>query len=173
MTTRQSTFSAGLIENIPHLRRYARSLTRDAQQSDDLVQDCLDRAWSRMSQWRDDTNLRTWLFTIMHNLYVNGVRRSKRQGGWDDYDPHHTPDPRQTGQESMIQMRDLELALSKLSDDQREILMLVCVEGLRYEAVAEILGIPQGTVMSRLHRARDALRRTLEGGEPMKLRRIK
>ncbi|MET0090682.1 MAG: RNA polymerase sigma factor [Candidatus Thiodiazotropha sp.] len=126
-----------------------------------------------MSQWRDDTNLRTWLFTIMHNLYVNGVRRSKRQGGWGDYDPHHTPDPRQTGQESMIQMRDLELALSKLSDYQREILMLVCVEGLRYEAVAEILGIPQGTVMSRLHRARDALRRTLEGGEPMKLRGIK
>ncbi|MET0108650.1 MAG: sigma-70 family RNA polymerase sigma factor [Candidatus Thiodiazotropha sp.] len=166
-------FSKLLIENIPHLRRYARSLTRDRHQSEDLVQDCLDRALSRMSQWQSDTNLRAWLFTIMHNLHVSGLRGRRHSSNWESLDQSETADQRQSGQESMIQMRDLEHALYRLSDEQREILMLVCVEGMRYEEVAQVLNIPTGTVMSRLHRAREALRQILKDEEPAKLRRIK
>ncbi|MEW7974299.1 MAG: sigma-70 family RNA polymerase sigma factor [Candidatus Thiodiazotropha endolucinida] len=166
-------FSKLLIENIPHLRRYARSLTRDQHQSEDLVQDCLDRALSRMSQWQSDTNLRAWLFTIMHNLHVSGLRGRRHSSTWESLDQSETADQRQSGQEGMIQMRDLEHALHRLSDEQREILMLVCVEGMRYEEVAQVLNIPTGTVMSRLHRAREALRQILKGEEPAKLRRIK
>ncbi len=166
-------FSELLIENIPHLRRYARSLTRDRQQSEDLVQDCLDRAWSRMSQWKTDTNLRAWLFTIMHNLHVNSLRSRHRSGDWETFESLDTADQRQIGQEGMLQLRDLETALLLLSEDQREILMLVCVEGMAYEEVAQVLGIAIGTVMSRLHRAREMLRRTLRGEEPPKLRRVK
>jgi RNA polymerase sigma-70 factor (ECF subfamily) len=166
-------FSRLLIENIPHLRRYARSLTRDRQQSEDLVQDCLDRALSRMSHWQSDTNLRAWLFTIMHNLHVNNLRRWHRGGIWESIDQSETADQRQPGQEGMMQMRDLEHALSQLSDEQREVLVLVCVEGMRYDEVAQVLGVATGTVMSRLHRAREALRRMLKGETPAKLRRIK
>ncbi len=166
-------FSQRLINNIPHLRRYARSLTQDQQQSDDLVQDCLDRAWSRMAQWQPDTNLRSWLFTIMHNLYVNMVRSSHRAGTMESLEQHEPVDQRSPGQEGEMQMRDLEYALGQLSDEQREILMLVCVEGMRYEEVAEVLGIASGTVMSRLHRARETLRRIMKGDVSPKLRRIK
>ncbi|MEW8657212.1 MAG: sigma-70 family RNA polymerase sigma factor [Candidatus Thiodiazotropha endolucinida] len=166
-------FSKLLIENIPHLRRYARSLTRDQHQSEDLVQDCLDRALSRMSQWQSDTNLRAWLFTIMHNLHVSNLRSRRHCSTWESLDQSQTADQRQSGQEGMIQMRDLEHALYRLNDEQREILMLVCVEGMRYEEVAQVLNIATGTVMSRLHRAREALRQILKGEEPAKLRRIK
>lgn len=166
-------FSKLLIENIPHLRRYARSLTRDQHQSEDLVQDCLDRALSRMSQWQSGTNLRAWLFTIMHNLHVSSLRGRHHSSTWESLDQSETADQRQSGQEGMIQMRDLEHALYRLNDDQREILMLVCVEGMRYEEVAQVLNIASGTVMSRLHRAREALRQILKGEEPTKLRRIK
>ncbi|MEW7989767.1 MAG: sigma-70 family RNA polymerase sigma factor [Candidatus Thiodiazotropha sp.] len=166
-------FSKLLIENIPHLRRYARSLTRDRHQSEDLVQDCLDRALSRMSQWQRDTNLRAWLFTIMHNLHVSSLRGRRHSTAWESLEQSETADQRQSGQEGMIQIRDLEGALSRLSDEQREILMLVCVEGMRYEEVAQVLNIATGTVMSRLHRARKALRQILKGEEPTKLRRIK
>lgn len=166
-------FSDLLIENIPHLRRYARSLTRDVHQSDDLVQDCLDRAWSRMSQWQSDSNLRAWLFTIMHNLYVNNLRSQYQTTTFEMTDHRETADHRQPGQEGMLQMRDLEIALGCLNDEQREVLMLVCVEGMRYEEVAQVLSVPTGTVMSRLHRARETLRKTLRGEEPPKLRRVK
>ncbi|MEW8026690.1 MAG: sigma-70 family RNA polymerase sigma factor [Candidatus Thiodiazotropha sp.] len=162
-----------LIENIPHLRRYARSLTRDRHQSEDLVQDCLDRALSRMSQWQSDTNLRAWLFTIMHNLHVSNLRSRYRGNEMESLDQSEIADMRQSGQEGMLQLRDLERAMSQLSDEQREILMLVCVEGLRYEEVAQVLNVATGTVMSRLHRAREALRQILKGEEPTKLRRIK
>ncbi len=166
-------FSELLIENIPHLRRYARSLTQDRQQSEDLVQDCLDRAWSRMSQWQSGTNLRAWLFTIMHNLHVNDMRSRHRTGDWETYESTDAADHRQPDQEGMLQLRDLETALLSLSFEQREILMLVCVEGMAYEEVSQVLDIPLGTVMSRLHRARESLRKTLRGEEPPRLRRVK
>lgn len=166
-------FSKQLIENIPHLRRYARVLTRDNQQTEDLVQDCLDRAWSRMSQWQADTNLRAWLFTIMHNLHVNTLRRNSRQVEWEYLDGKDLVDTRQTDQEGAMDLRDLEKALNRLSADQREVLILVCVEGLSYAQVSEVLNVPTGTIMSRLHRAREEMRRWLHGDEIPKLRRVK
>ena len=167
------SFADALIENIPHLRRYARSLTRDPQQSEDLLQECLDRAWSRMSHWRSDGNLRAWLFTIMHNLHVNNLRSRRQSSAWESLETQDAADQRMPGQECAMQLRDLELALSRLGEEQREILILVCVEGMRYEEVAKVLGIATGTVMSRLHRAREALRGHLRGEEPPKLRRVK
>ncbi|MCU7804904.1 MAG: RNA polymerase sigma factor [Candidatus Thiodiazotropha sp. (ex Lucinoma borealis)] len=161
------------MENIPHLRRYARVLTRDNQQTEDLVQDCLDRAWSRMSQWQADTNLRAWLFTIMHNLHVNTLRRNSRQVEWEYLDGKDLVDTRQTDQEGAMDLRDLEKALNRLSADQREVLILVCVEGLSYAQVSEVLNVPTGTIMSRLHRAREEMRRWLHGDEIPKLRRVK
>lgn len=166
-------FSQRLINSIPHLRRYARSLIPDKQNSDDLVQDCLDRAWSRMSQWQTGSDMRAWLFTIMHNLHVNSVRSRQRQARVESLHDHEPMDQRTPGQEGIMQMHDLQFALDQLSDEQREILMLVCVEGMGYEEVARVLAIAPGTVMSRLHRARETLRRILKGEQSPSLRRIK
>jgi RNA polymerase sigma-70 factor (ECF subfamily) len=166
-------FSQLLIDAIPRLRRYARSLLGDAQQAEDLVQDCLDRAWSRMAQWQADSNMRAWLFTIMHNLYVNQVRRDSRQNDWESLANGEPVDRSRQAQDRAMDLRDLEKGLARLSDNQREVLMLVCLEGMTYEQVGEILGIPTGTVMSRLHRAREELRRWLRGEDSPRLRRVK
>lgn len=146
---------------------------RDSQQAEDLVQDCLDRAWSRMSQWQSDSNMQAWLFTIMHNLYVNQVRRNSRLNGWESLAGSEPADQRQPGQERAMNLRDLEIGLARLSADQREVLMLVCLEGMSYEQVGVVLGIPTGTVMSRLHRAREQMRNWMLGKESPRLRRIK
>ncbi len=167
------TFSDQLVEHIPHLRRYARSLTRDIQQSEDLVQECLGRALSRMSQWQADTNLRAWLFTIMHNLHINNLRQRKLSSGADSLDGVELMDTRQNGQDTAMEMQDLERAMAQLTTEHREILMLVCVEGMSYSEVASVLGVATGTVMSRLHRARETLRHWLSGEVPPKLRRVK
>jgi RNA polymerase sigma-70 factor (ECF subfamily) len=167
------SFSRLLIGAIPRLRRYARSLTGDSQQAEDLVQDCLDRAWSRMTQWQADTNMRAWLFTIMHNLYVNQVRRNSRQKGWESLADGDPVDTRQQAQDRMMDLRDLEQGLARLSAERREVLMLVCLEGMSYEQVGEVLGIPVGTVMSRLHRAREELRGWMRGEVTTRLRQVK
>ena len=169
------TFSDLLVEHIPCLRRYARALTGDVLQAEELVQDCLDRAWGRMAQWEPGTNFRAWLFTIMHNQYVNALRRNSRQNGWESLDTRDPADTRRTGQDSAMDLRDLEKGLAQLSADQREVLVLVCVEGMSYEQVAAVLGVATGTVMSRLHRGREKLRRWMSGehGERPTLRRVK
>ena len=167
------SFADLLVKTIPPLRRYARSLTGDFHQAEDLVQDCLDRAWSRMGQWRSDTNMRAWVFTIMHNLYINQARRNRRTKAWQSLDDPEPMDHREQGQESAMNLRDLEKGLARLSEDQREVLMLVCVEGMSYEQVAQVLSVPIGTVMSRLHRAREQMRSWMHGEESPRLRRIK
>lgn len=166
-------FAEHLIEQIPHLRRYARSLTRDVQQADDLVQDCLDRAWSRMSKWQADTNMRAWLFTIMHNLHVNSLRRSSHQRQREFIDSNNRQETAHSELDGAMELRDLENALARLPPDRREVLMLVCVEGLSYAQVSAVLGIPNGTVMSRLHRAREEIHQLMHGDGSPKLRRIK
>jgi len=143
---------------IPRLRRYARALTRDPSAADDLVQDCLARALAKSHLWQEGTDLRAWLFTILHNQYVNTVRRSVREGTVvevSDTEPTLVAPAVQT---KRLELRDLERALSKLPGEQRQVLLLVGMEGLRYEEVAEILSVPVGTVRSRLSRGRDALR---------------
>jgi RNA polymerase sigma-70 factor (ECF subfamily) len=146
-----------LLEEIPRLRRYARALTGNRDSADDLVQDCLERAWSRLYLWRRGTNLRAWLFTIMHNVHANTVRRARSR-------PQTTMLPENLdvvvppSQEDRIELRSLADALAMLSDEHREILLLVGLEELSYAEAGKVLGIPVGTVMSRLSRARARLR---------------
>jgi RNA polymerase sigma-70 factor (ECF subfamily) len=146
---------------IPRLRRYARALARDVAAADDLVQDCLARALGKLHLWQDGTDLRAWLFTILHNQYVNQVRRSVREGaavGLSETEPLLTRAPHQG---KRLELRDLERAIRKLPEEQRAVILLVGLEGMRYEEVAEVLGVPVGTVRSRLSRGRDALRRLM------------
>jgi RNA polymerase sigma-70 factor, ECF subfamily len=153
-----------LIENeIPHLRRYALLLTRNGERADDLVQDALLRAIDRQELWRPGSNLRAWLFTILHNLFINSFRRSKREivseTGDDPVIVHYGD---QNG--SMLR-RDLEKGLWSLPEDQRAVILLVALEEMSYQDVASVLGIPLGTVRSKLSRGRAALRQILDGEE--------
>ena len=146
---------------LPRLRRYARALARDATTADDLVQDCLARALGKLHLWREGTDLRAWLLTILHNQYVNQVRRGVREGiavGLSETEPMLTRPPQQG---KSLELRDLRRALAKLPDEQRSVILLVGLEGMRYEAVADVLGVPVGTVRSRLSRGREALRRLI------------
>lgn len=146
---------------IPRLRRYARALARDVAAADDLVQDCLARALGKLHLWQEGTDLRAWLFTILHNQYVNLVRRSVREGaavGLSETEPLLTRGPHQS---RSLELRDLERAIAKLPEEQRAVILLVGLEGMRYEEVAEVLDVPVGTVRSRLSRGREALRRLM------------
>jgi RNA polymerase sigma-70 factor (ECF subfamily) len=146
---------------IPRLRRYARALARDVAAADDLVQDCLARALGKLHLWQEGTDLRAWLFTILHNQYVNHVRRAVREGsavGLSENEPMLTRAPQQA---RSLELRDLERAIAKLPEEQRSVILLVGLEGMRYEEVAEVLGIPVGTVRSRLSRGREGLRRLM------------
>jgi RNA polymerase sigma-70 factor (ECF subfamily) len=146
---------------IPRLRRYARALTRDLTAADDLVQDCLTRALGKLHLWQEGTDLRAWLFTILHNQYVNHVRRSVREGaavGLNESEPLLTRAPQQG---KRLELRDLERAIAKLPEEQRSVILLVGLEGMRYEEVAAVLDVPVGTIRSRLSRGREALRRLM------------
>ncbi|MGC2415086.1 MAG: sigma-70 family RNA polymerase sigma factor [Stellaceae bacterium] len=146
---------------IPRLRRYARSLTRDVTAADDLVQDCLARALGKLHLWQEATDLRAWLFTILHNQYVNHVRRAVREGvavGLSETEPMLTQAPHQ---DKRLELRDFERAIAKLPEEQRSVILLIALEGMRYEEVAEILDVPVGTVRSRLSRGREGLRRLM------------
>ncbi len=163
-----------LVEYIPRLRRYARALLRgDALAADDLVQDCLERALSRLHLWREDSDLRAWLFTIMHNIYVNQVRKSVNSLALVELSRDLEPQTGSATAELHLELRDLNQAINSLADDQREILLLVSLEGLRYQEVASILGVPVGTVMSRLSRTRDKLRNLMGETKHARLRRVK
>ena len=157
---------------IPALRRYARSLLRDAEKADDLVQDCLLRAWSRRHLWRQPGNLRAWLFTILHNLYANQMRSLSRQPRFapSDAAEHVGQTARQTDQVETSEVLD---ALHSLNEDQRQAILLIAVEGLRYEEAASVLGVPVGTVMSRLSRGRERLRELTDRGDVPSIRRVK
>lgn len=162
-----------VIEQIPHLRRYALALAGDRDRADDLVQDCLERAWSRLALWRRDGSMRAWLFTIMHNLNANAVRKAKRRPRHDSIDdalPHASVPP---SQDDRLELGALSSGLAALPEEQRAVVLLVGLEQLRYEEVATILDLPMGTVMSRLHRGRERLRRHLAGDAGPALRRVK
>jgi RNA polymerase sigma-70 factor (ECF subfamily) len=143
---------------IPGLRRYARALTRDLTRADDLVQSCLMRAFDKQHLGQPGTHLRGWLFTLLHNQHVNEVRRSVREGktvSIEDAAPMLTIKPNAI---DALQLRDLERALGKLAPEHRQVILLIGLEGMSYEAVASILDIPIGTVRSRASRGRDQLR---------------
>ena len=153
--------SVQVIACIPRLRRYARALVGERGCADDLVQDTLERGWHKLSSWRRGTDMRAWLFGIMHNLHVDQVR--KPTVDTDEYD-ENTPDlPTRATQSDGLEIRDLDTALRQLPTQQREILLLVVLEEMTYDEVATTLRIPLGTVMSRLSRAREKLRASMEG----------
>jgi RNA polymerase sigma-70 factor (ECF subfamily) len=146
---------------IPRLRRYARALTRDIVAADDLVQDCLVRGLAKLHLWKEGTDLRAWLFTILHNQYVNQVRRAVREGAAVSVSETEPSLTRAADQGKRLELRDLDRALARLPEEQRVVILLVGLEGMRYEAVAEVIGVPVGTVRSRLSRGREALRRLM------------
>ncbi len=152
-----------IVELIPRLRRYARALTGDHAAADDLVQDTLERAWAKLHLYRRGTDLRAWLFTVMHNVYVNQLRAARPVAQLDE----DLPELSQPGRESDgLELRDLDLAIRRLPPDQRVVLLLVVLEDMSYDEAAGTLGIPIGTVMSRLARAREKLRAMLSGLPP-------
>ena len=152
--------NAALLAEIPRLRRYARALLGNRAAADDLVQDTLERAWARHALWRAGSDLRAWLFSIMHNLRVDQLRRPSAPIHSIDEDDLEVPT--RATQNDRLEVRDLESALRQLPDEQREVLLLVALEDLAYAEVADALGIPVGTVMSRLARGRERLRLLME-----------
>lgn len=145
---------------IPRLRRYAQALVGDRAAADDLVQDTLERAWARFGQWRPGSDLRAWLFGIMHNLRVDQLRRpglnlsTCEEGNFEI--------PMRATQTDHMELEDLARAVNRLPEEQRAVLLLVTLEDMRYEEVSRTLNIPVGTVMSRLSRARERLRAILD-----------
>jgi RNA polymerase sigma-70 factor (ECF subfamily) len=163
-----------LVAAIPRLRRYARVLTGDLNRADDLVQDTLARAWEKRRLWQAGTDLRAWLFTVMHNVHINQlavVRREALNVSLDDDDGGAAWQlPVRATQLDRIELLELVKQIGRLSADQREVLLLAAVEELRYDEIAAVLSVPVGTVMSRLSRARDKLRRLI--AEPASALRI-
>ena len=153
-----------IVSCIPNLRRYARGLTGERGAADDLVQDTLERAWNRIALWQRRGDMRAWLFSILHNLFIDRVR-SKRASPEEQVGEEEISAPARATQADMLEVRDLDRALLRLPPDQREVLLLVAVEQMTYAQVGAALGVPLGTVMSRLSRARERLRAILEGRE--------
>jgi RNA polymerase sigma-70 factor (ECF subfamily) len=162
-----------IVGQIPHLRRYARALLGERAAAEDLVQDCLERAWSRFHLWRDGTNLRTWLFTIMHNLHANAMRSAARRPRQTTIDDNSPALPVRPTQEDRLEVVAIEDALARLPEEQRQVVLLVGLEEMSYQEAATVLAIPIGTVMSRLHRGRERLREGLTGAGGPPLRRVK
>ena len=152
-------------EHLPRLRRYARALVGSAGEPDDLVQDTVERALGRFHLWRPGSDLRAWLFTIMHNLHVNKVT-SAAATRTDSLDEDALELPVRDTQGDRLELRDLEAALGRLPVEQREVLLLVGLEQMSYEQIASSLEIPIGTVMSRLSRGRERLRQLMLGLPP-------
>jgi RNA polymerase sigma-70 factor (ECF subfamily) len=159
-----------LVDLIPRLRRYARALVSDRASADDLVQDTLERAWAKLHLYRRGTDLRAWLFTVMHNVHVNKVRSARATDPLEDEMPELA---QRAAQGDSLVVRDLDRAIARLPDEQRAVLLLVTLEEMSYDQVARALGIPIGTVMSRLSRAREKLRAMMLGQSAAKLKVVK
>jgi RNA polymerase sigma-70 factor (ECF subfamily) len=150
-----------LLACIPRLRRYARALVGERASADDLVQDTVERGWAKLNSWQGGSDMRAWLFSIMHNVYIDQVRRPSLS---TESLSEETPMPTTTDTLSTrLELRDMETALRQLPSEQRELLLLVALEGMSYDEVSQTLNIPKGTVMSRLSRAREKLRASMEG----------
>jgi RNA polymerase sigma-70 factor (ECF subfamily) len=159
-----------LVAAIPRLRRYARVLTGEATRADDLVQETLARAWEKRRLWAAGSDLRAWLFTIMHNVFVNQRALARREAGnvsLDDDDGGVAWQiPVRATQQTRVELIEVLREVGRLPADQRAVLLLAAVEELRYEEIAQVLSIPVGTVMSRLSRAREKLRRATRDASP-------
>jgi len=156
---------------IPSLRRYSYALLGGRGDADDLVHDTLVRAMDRLHLYHPGTDLRAWLFTILHNQHIDTLRRNTRRPDGIALDDEDGTAP--SAQEGRLAIRDLDRALALLPEEQRQVVLLVGLEGLAYAEVAEVLDIPLGTVMSRLNRGRQRLRSLMEQGPMNQIRRIK
>ena len=157
---------------VPRLRRYARALSGNRDDADDFVQDTLERAWAKSGLWRGVTDMRAWLFGMMHNLHVDGARRPRLNTVMYDDDTPEIPVAAPQGER--LAVLDLQTALEQLPVEQKEILLLVALEDMSYADVAQTLGIPIGTVMSRLSRGRERLRALIDGRpDPIRLRVVR
>ena len=161
-----------LLAWVPRLRRYARALVGNRDDADDLVQDTLERALAKSALWRGVSDMRAWLFSMMHNLHVDGIRRPRLHTVVLDDD---TPEvPVAPTQAERLEVLDLQAALERLPVEQREIILLVALEDMSYADIAATLGIPIGSVMSRLSRGRDRLRSLMQGQpDPVRLKVVK
>lgn len=149
-----------MVELIPRLRRYARALAGDRASADDLVQDTLERAWAKLHLYRRGSDLRAWLFTVMHNVHVNKIRATRPTESLEEEMPELA---QRAAQGDTLLVRDLDRSIAALPEEQRAVLLLVTLEDMSYEEVARTLGVPMGTVMSRLSRAREKLRLMMLG----------
>lgn len=161
-----------VLEYIPSLRRYARALTGDPSDADDLVQECLSRALARRQKRADIRNLRAYLFTILHNAHVDRLNERRRWSYSLAEDFFETRLARPAPQPDRLALRDLAEALEKLPEEQRQTVLLVGYEGMAYKDAAAVLEVPIGTVMSRLSRGREALRRMMNGAPMANLRKV-
>jgi RNA polymerase sigma-70 factor (ECF subfamily) len=157
-TAVEQNFHREILALIPRLTRYARVLTRDTVAADDLVQDCLARALGKIHLWEEGTDLRAWLFTILHHQHISHARRdARRRSGMERQKSHPslTLSPSQTVR---LEFRDLERAMAKLPEEQRSVILLVGLEGMGYDEAASVVKTPVGTVRSRVARGRETLR---------------
>jgi RNA polymerase sigma-70 factor (ECF subfamily) len=162
-----------ILAEIPRLRRYARALLRDRDAADDLVQDCLERALSRLENWRTGESPRRWLFTIMHHIFVDQLRKVKRAGEVMTFSEDGVADVAAPAQQmDSVASREIIDALDKIAPERRAAIVLVAVEGFSYAEAANILGVPAGTLMSRIARGRDDLRALLDDASRRKVIRV-
>jgi RNA polymerase sigma-70 factor, ECF subfamily len=150
---------AEIAAHIPRLRRYARALAGDSHRADDLVQDTLERALSKFHLWRHGSDLRAWMFAIMHNVFINQLK-ARRELALDEATEAALES---AAQSDSLELRDLDAALRRLPVEQREVLLLVGLEQLSYAEASQALDVPVGTVMSRLSRGRERLRGLMSG----------
>ena len=151
--------SAEIAAHIPRLRRYARALAGDSQRADDLVQDTLERALAKFHLWRRGSDMRAWMFAIMHNVFINQLKARRELELDEAAEARLESAPRS----DPLELRDLDAALGRLPVEQREVLLLVGLEQLSYAETSQALGVPIGTVMSRLSRGRERLRALMAG----------
>jgi RNA polymerase sigma-70 factor (ECF subfamily) len=168
-----SSFLDEIEGSVPALRRYARALTRNADRADDLVQDCLERALRKRGLFQPTGPLQAWLYRILLNVYRNGLRQTRRRGDHVSIDALLIEPSVAAPQPGRIALAEMSRAIDQLPDEQREALLLVVLEGVTYEEAASILEIPAGTLMSRLSRARTALRQMTGSSEEPRLRTVK
>lgn len=160
-----------IADAIPSLRRYARALLGGRGEADDLVHDTLVRAMERLHLFRADSDMRAWLFTILHNQHINAVRHDARRP--ENVPVEESANAEPAAQDGRLAVRDLDRALALLPDEQRQVVLLIGLEGLSYAEASDVLDVPLGTVMSRLNRGRQQLRGLMEQGPAQSIRRIK
>ena len=162
-----------LITHIASLRRYARSLVGNASDADDLVQECLTRALSKGLPWDRIANMKAYLFTILHNIHLDKYRRARTTGTEVSVDAAGAMLSYPAPQHRRMELSDLAIAMTRLSEDQKQVVLLVAVEGMSYAEAATVLGVPVGTVMSRLARGRETLRQLTSVNSTTNLRIVK